>query len=252
MEKNSFNLLVLIWMAIALVLFPILLKVTAPYGRHTHRRWGTTIANRFGWIVMEIPALLCFIFFFYFSAPPERGISWIFLLLWGFHYLNRSLIFPLRIKTTGKEMPVIVMLLALVFNFINGSINGYHFGTLNPDYPISWMRDIRFISGSILFIGGMFINWYSDRILIDLRKNNRNGYSIPHGFLFRYISCPNFFGEIVEWAGFALMAWSLPALSFVLWSFTNLVPRALDHHRWYLDTFKDYPKDRKSIIPFLL
>ena len=149
-------------------------------------------------------------------------------------------------------MPVIIMILALFFNLVNGSVNGYHFGSIKPVYPVSWLWDIRFIAGSLLFVGGVIINWYADRILINLRKNNRNGYSIPKGFLFRYISCPNFFGEIIEWTGFAIMAWSLPALAFVIWSLTNLVPRALDHHRWYIKTFEEYPKSRKAIIPFIL
>jgi hypothetical protein len=48
------------------------------------------------------------------------------------------------------------------------------------------------------------------------------------------------------------MAWNLPAFSFALWTAVNLIPRALDHHRWYLKTFPDYPKERKAVIPFLV
>ena len=61
-----------------------------------------------------------------------------------------------------------------------------------------------------------------------------------------------FFGEILEWTGFAIMTWSPAALVFALWSFFNLVPRALDHHKWYKKTFPDYPKERKAILPRLL
>ncbi len=252
MEYNRFELFVVIWIAFAVILFPILLKTTAPYGRHTKRDWGMSVSNRLGWIIMEFPALIVFAYFFFNSPVKERGVSWIFLTLWAFHYLNRSLIFPFRIKTTGKEMPVVIMTLAIFFNLVNGYVNGYYFGTIMPLYPLSWLWNIRFILGLILFIGGLVINWISDKILIDLRKDSSNGYSIPRGFLFNYISCPNFFGEIIEWTGFALMAWSLPAFSFVVWSFTNLVPRALDHHRWYHITFEDYPKNRKAIIPYIL
>lgn len=101
-------------------------------------------------------------------------------------------------------MPIVIMTLALFFNLVNGYINGYHFGSVKPLYSLSWLWDIRFISGMILFVGGMVINWYSDKILIELRKKTRNGYSIPRGFLFRYISCPNFFGEIIEWSALLL------------------------------------------------
>jgi hypothetical protein len=47
------------------------------------------------------------------------------------------------------------------------------------------------------------------------------------------------------------MAWNLPALSFAIWTFANLVPRALNHHNWYKDKFPDYPKNRKAVFPFL-
>ena len=82
----------------------------------------------------------------------------------------------------------------------------------------------------LLFVGGMAINQWSDTRLIGLRKNG-NGYQIPRGGLFERISCPNHFGEIVEWTGFAILCWSVPALSFAVWTAANLIPRALSH-RW--------------------
>ncbi|MBP7389456.1 MAG: hypothetical protein KA841_03570, partial [Chitinophagales bacterium] len=78
------------------------------------------------------------------------------------------------------------------------------------------------------------------------------GYKIPNGFLFKYISCPNHFGEMVEWFGFALMMGQLPAYAFALWTIVNLMPRALDHHRWYREKFADYPKERNAVVPFIL
>jgi len=252
MDKSLFNQFVYIWIIIALILFPILLKITAPYGRHSNREWGMTVPNRLGWVVMELPALLVFVYFFLNSTSAERGISWMFLVLWVFHYTNRSIVFPIRIRTSGKSMPIVIVFFALIFNAVNGYINGFHFGVIKPVYTVSWLTDIRFLTGIILFVGGMVINWYSDKILIELRKNSRNGYKTPYGFLFRYVSCPNFLGELIEWIGFAILTWSLPALAFVIWSFTNLIPRALDHHRWYHRKFENYPENRKAIIPFIL
>ena len=106
--------------------------------------------------------------------------------------------------------------------------------------------------GALIFLSGFFINLQSDQILISLRKGEERGYKIPHGGLFKYISCPNHFGEMIEWIGFAIMAWSLPAFSFALWTVANLLPRARSHHRWYGEYFDDYPKDRKAVVPFLI
>jgi len=85
-----------------------------------------------------------------------------------------------------------------------------------------------------------------------LRKPGETGYKIPTGFLFRWVSCPNHFGEIVEWVGFSILIGALPGWSFALWTFVNLVPRTLDHHRWYKAKFGNYPSERKAVIPFLL
>jgi 3-oxo-5-alpha-steroid 4-dehydrogenase 1 len=95
------------------------------------------------------------------------------------------------------------------------------------------------------------MNLWADSILLGLRNSERRHYSVPQGGLFRAISCPNYLGEIVEWGGFALMAWSLPALSFFIWTAVNLIPRALNHHHWYKKQFEDYPPERRALIPFL-
>ena len=119
-------------------------------------------------------------------------------------------------------------------------------------YTTDWFLQINFWVGALVFVTGVIINLQSDHILISLRKGNEKGYKIPYGGLFKYISCPNHFGEMVEWIGFAIMAWSLPAFSFALWTIANLLPRAMSHHRWYKAYFEDYPKSRRAAIPFLV
>jgi len=111
---------------------------------------------------------------------------------------------------------------------------------------------LRFIIGVLLFFGGLAINIHSDYILRNLRKPGESGYKIPKGGLFSYVSGANFFGEIVEWIGFALATGTLAAWAFALFTASNIGPRAWHHHQWYIEKFKDYPKNRKAIIPFLL
>ncbi len=200
---------------------------------------------------MELPAVLVFSYFFLTGHQEKTLVAWSFLTFWLFHYLHRSIIFPFRQKTKGKRMPIVIMLSAIFFNFVNGYLNGHYLGSLSF-YSLSWFYDARFIGGFTVLIIGLAINWHSDTILINLRNPDEQGYKIPYGGLFQRVSCPNYLGEIIEWSGFALMTWSLPALSFVLWTMANLVPRALAHHKWYHQTFEDYPKERKAIIPFVL
>jgi protein-S-isoprenylcysteine O-methyltransferase Ste14 len=67
--------------------------------------------------------------------------------------------------------------------------------------------------------------------------------------LFEWVSCPNYLGEIVAWAGWALATWSPAGLVFAVWTFANLAPRAWSHHRWYRSNFPEYPKERKALVP---
>jgi 3-oxo-5-alpha-steroid 4-dehydrogenase 1 len=53
-------------------------------------------------------------------------------------------------------------------------------------------------------------------------------YYIPKGGMFKYVSGANFFGEIVEWSGFAMACgFSIPAVSFALSTAFNIAPRAM-------------------------
>ncbi|MCB0617631.1 MAG: DUF1295 domain-containing protein, partial [Saprospiraceae bacterium] len=252
MSLELFNQLVIAWIILAVLLFPIQLKVTAPYGRHTRSSWGLLIDNRLGWVLMEIVSPLLFGGFFLLGSNPKTGPMWIFFALWMLHYLNRSIIFPLRTRTTGKRIPLAIVGSAIFFNVVNGFTNGYYLGSLGEPYPESWLSDPRFLVGLAIFLTGAFINLQSDQILLNLRKPGETGYKIPRGGLFRYLSCPNLFGEIVEWAGFAVMCWNLPALGFAVWTAANLIPRALSHHRWYREQFADYPPERKAVVPGIL
>lgn len=252
MTTAAFESFVWAWIAIALMVFLVLLYIPAPYGRHTKKNWGPMIPNRIGWFFMELPALVVFAYFVLRGGGTQNVIIMVAAALWIIHYTNRALLFPLRIKTAQKKMPLAIAGMAFFFNVINGFVNGYWFGYLSDPYPDNWLYDPRFIIGIVLFITGFAINQYYDHQLIGLRRNHENSYVIPRGGLFDYVSCPNFFGEILEWLGFAILTWCLPSFSFFIWSACNLIPRAIDHHRWYQTYFEDYPENRKAVILYVI
>lgn len=151
---------------------------------------------------------------------------------------------------------IFVVAMAVGFNLVNGWSNAKFLIYLKPGD----VTQIRAIIGLSLFAIGMIINIHSDSILISLRSNqtkkeedNGEKYKIPYGGMFEYVSCANYFGEIIEWLGYAIFINHCAAWIFVLWTCANLVPRALSVHRWYAEKFGDrYPKDRKAVIPFIL
>lgn len=252
-SHENFNIICWTWIAIGvIILLPILFKIIQPYGRHSNSNWGPMINNRLGWIIMELPALFVFL---YFANQTSNWFNFMLVIavsLWGIHYFNRVFIYPFLLKTKGKKMPVVIMLSAISFNIVNGFLNGYWLAHFAPEDKIEFSTDLRLVIGAIIFAIGFFINQYYDRILINLRKGKSKGYQIPYGGLFKYVSCPNFLGEIISWIGFFVVTLSLPAFSFLVWTLANLIPRALDHHKWYKSEFAEYPAKRKAIFPFLM
>ena len=237
------------WIGLAVIIFFLLLKITAPYGRHTSASWGPLVSNKYGWLLMEFPALVVLCFFLIPAYDKVSFVSWFMIALFCFHYINRTFIFPFRLHTKGKKMPLVIVASGIFFNLVNGFSLGYFF-TRFATYTNEWFTDIRFISGLLIFLAGMLINWRADNMLIGLRKPGETHYVIPEGWLFNKISCPNLLGELIEWAGFAILCWNLPALTFFIWTAANLIPRALSHHKWYKENFKEYPAGRKAIVPF--
>jgi protein-S-isoprenylcysteine O-methyltransferase Ste14 len=248
----SFTTLVYGWILVAVLSFIVLLGVRAPYGRYSTEGRGPSVPHRVGWIAMEVVSPIAFILFFLAGDGPKTGAMWLFAALWWAHYLNRALIYPLRQKTLGKRMPVAIMGSAMLFNGMNGYLNGHYFGAIAAPYEVAWLTDPRFLTGLVTFMAGALVNVHADQVLLGLRRPGETSYRIPEGGLYRWVSCPNYLGEIVEWMGFALLTWSLPAVSFAVWTAANLIPRALAHHRWYLERFPDYPARRKALIPGLL
>lgn len=246
-EGALFNGLIIAWIALAAATFIALFFVTAPYGRHGRRGWGPGISHRIGWIVMEAPAALVFLLCF--IVGNKTVTSWVFLLLWEAHYVHRSFIYPTTLRGPERRMPLVIVGSAFFFNAVNGYLNGRYLFTLSGGYPRRWLGDPRFLAGLGVFVAGYALNRWADIVLRRLRRPGEAGYKIPRGGLYRWISCPNYLGEIVEWAGWALLTWSLPGLVFALWTAANLAPRARAHHGWYREHLEEYPPERKALVP---
>ena len=250
-EQTIFNYLIISGFALAAAVFILLFFINAPYGRYISKGWGITINNRIGWVIMEAAAPLVFIVLFIFGSNTNTIPMLIFLGMWEAHYVHRSFIYPWSIRSVNRQMPLIVIFFALLFNTFNAYINSRYIYTLSNGYNNEWLADPRFIIGLVIFIIGFVINRQADRILRDLREPDETVYRIPYGSLYRWISCPNYLGEIIIWFGWAVATWSLPGLVFLVWTAANLIPRARAHHLWYRRHFPDYPPERKALVPLI-
>ncbi len=249
MSEDIYTLLLWVMIVLAPIVLLVLLFISAPYGRYERPGWGPVVSGRTGWLVMEAPASLLMLAVF--LLVPVSPVIFVFLAIWQIHYLHRAFIYPFSLRG-ARDMPVLVVLMAVVFNTANAVLNGGHF-ILHADwYSLDWFQTLHFWVGLLLFFAGFFVTKRADAVLRNLRAPGECGYRIPSGPLYRWVSCPNYLGEIIQWTGWAVMTLSPAGWVFLLWTIANLLPRAISHHRWYRANFAEYPQSRRALIPTIL
>ncbi len=253
-QPGCFNIFLSVMALTAVVVFVALHFVEAGYGVMYTRRWGVTVNNRIGWIMMEAPVFVAMALLWWFSGRRTETAPVVMFLLFELHYFQRSFVFPFLIKGKGK-MPLSIIVMGVVFNTLNALMQGGWIFYVSPEgrYPVSWLWSWQFIAGTAVFFAGMWINIQSDSIIRNLRRPGDTGHYIPRGGMFRYVSSANYFGEWVEWTGFAILTWSWAGAVFSLWTFANLAPRACKLRQRYEKEFGDefIRLRRRSIIPFI-
>jgi protein-S-isoprenylcysteine O-methyltransferase Ste14 len=243
---------------LACLVLPVLIFVAAPYGRHYHRGWGPVLHSRTAWLIMEVPAVLVIAVVYVAANGRAPGsLDWVYLLLWEIHYVYRTFIYPLLLRGSRRTFPLVVALMAMGFNVMNGYVNGYALFVERPAVTaVCELLCSRAAVGLALFAAGLSVNIWSDAIIRDLRRDlqeegNGQRYGVPRGGLFRWVSNPHYLGEIVEWIGWALFAGTWAGWAFAIFTVANLLPRAVANHRWYHDTFPEYPDDRRILVPYV-
>ena len=248
-ELAFFDWLLAVAFGLAVVVFVLLFFVTAPYGRHVRQGWGPGLRSRLAWVVMEAPSPILFAVLFLMGNNPVTVTSVAFLVMWEVHYVHRAFLYPFSLRGAVRKMPVVVVGMGILFNLMNAYLNGRWLFHFSSGYGAGWLYDPRFVGGTALFVIGYFINRQADLALRSLRREGESGYQVSNSFFHRLVSSPNYLGEIVIWTGWAVATWSLPGAAFAVWTFANLAPRARTNHRWYHETFPDYPPERKALLP---
>lgn len=253
--QHSTYIIVLQAMTVLAVMVYIALQhFKAGYGFLRTPQWGPTVPNRIGWVLMEAPVFVAMLLFYLAAADRTQLVTSLFTAFFLLHYFQRSFIFPMLIKGKGR-MPVSIILMGVTFNLINVYMLGSWLFLHAPEgrYGTEWLATPQFVAGTVIFFAGMFINIQSDRIIRNLRRPGDNRHYIPKGGMFRYVSSANYFGEITEWFGFAVLTWSLPGAIFCIWTFANLAPRANSLYEKYTEEFGEEftSLKRKRVLPFI-
>jgi 3-oxo-5-alpha-steroid 4-dehydrogenase 1 len=248
-ERVLHTFLLIVSYVLAMLVFWRSFLAPAPYGRYAGSVTRRSLASKWGWVAMELPAVLVAGAMFSIGEQSNTPPAYAFLAMWMTHYAQRAFIYPLLRHDEGKRIPLRIVTLGVVFNVLNGYLNGRWVWHLSGGYPDRWLVDPRFVGGAIVFLAGYGINRHADSVLHRLRASGQTHYGIPLGGLYHWVSCPNYLGEIIEWTGWAIATWSWAGLGFAVWTAANLAPRAWFHHEWYRGRFADYPSQRRALLP---
>jgi len=182
-------------------------------------------------------------------ADTQSIPNLIVLIMWELHYLHRGFVTPWFMRFSTLTIPLFID----GGTFAGNAIITYSVASFvgAATYPTDWVKDPRFIIGCVLYVVGYVTNKWADIHLRGLRKPGDTGYVIPTAGLFHYITCPNYFGETLEWTGVLLVSWTWGAVVWLAFVLSTFIPRSIYNHRWYHSKFPDYPPNRKRLIPFI-
>ncbi|CAG9836980.1 unnamed protein product [Diabrotica balteata] len=109
----------------------------------------------------------------------------------------------------------------------------------------------------LLFLWAWWHQYKATEILANLRKNKSgqiitSDHKLPRGDWFEYISSPLQAAEIVMYTALTIiLRYNITWFFVYAWVIVNQVETMLLSHWWYQETFRDLPKKRKAVIPFV-
>ena len=192
-----------VMIASAILTFCGLSFFAAPYGKYSSAKgFGPLMPAQIAWAVMESPNLWvsCLVYYYrdlHTKTTIGNNMNKLALFCFLLHYVNRSIIYPWRMRSSAcTPMPLSVMLAAFVFCSWNGFNQAAALVLVN-DVPTD-ASNLRCMVGTVVFLVGFYINVTSDNNLVNAKKLSaeQNGgvskYVIPRGGMFEYVSSANY------------------------------------------------------------
>ena len=241
---------------------------------------GCPLPQRLAHILSDFPTgcvLSLIVFIFVPSLSPRSPPSIAMIAFWQLHYVQRGLMHPLCMRYSARTTPLSICAGGFLANAVFAPAVALHLAL--TDYPSpTYFYDPRFVLGTLLFLIGYAINRWADWRLRSLRtassatptpttagtidatggSKQPSRYFVPRGGLFEWICCPGYFGELLEWCGFALLSSSVVGVLWVAFAMSTFLPRSRDTRRWYASHFdaslipRQGGSQWKALIPFVI
>ena len=247
---STYNTFLAVMAIVAVFVFIALHFVKAGYGYLYNPKYGFPLPNKLAWVLMEAPVFITMWILWYLSGASFTAVTLVLFSIIQIHYFQRSFIFPLLMRGKSK-MPLGLVAMGMLFNTLNACMQGgwiFYYGNYE-----GWMSKPYIYIGAAVWLFGFITNLHSDYTIRHLRKPGDTKHYIPRKGFYRYVTSANYFGELTEWIGYAILTWSPAGLLFAIWTFANLGPRAKSLTEKYEKEFgEEYTRlNKKHIIPFI-
>jgi len=183
------------------------------------------------------------------ASTPLNMSQKVAFLLWMTHYTKR-LLETLFVHEFGTlTMPVFNLFKNCLYYWGFAAGVGYNVNIPNEKELASW----HLIIGFPWFCIFMVLNFICHLRLKYMRRPGSNDFVIPHGGLFEYITCPNYFCEIMTWVGFNILTGFTPAgIAFNICGTLQMIQWATQRRDKFIKLFgSKWPKKRWVLFPFI-
>jgi len=223
----------------------------AGYSKFAHKDKNFKVPTRLAMLTLYSPACLVALYAMLYLSPTSGGNGREVLVcgLVAVHFAKRILEVLFVHKYSGTMDGDIMCVITLSYT-ISSMIITYQQRHIDA-YSGPW-DDFALWAGLNMFSIGQVGNLYHHVILANLRKEDgEQKYVLPSGGLFRFVTTPHYFFELVAWFGVACVSQQLNVLLVAAGMTSYLSGRAVATTRWYQSKFADYPAERRHLVPFL-
>lgn len=224
----------------------------AGYSKFADPKKSYKVPSRIGMLLLYSPAFVVSLGYLR-SAPKSNGNGreWLTAALLAVHFGKRVFECLFVHKYSGTMDGD--FLVPISMSYVMTAALSAHQQLQIKDYSHPWSGPVYGI-GLGMAIVGQAGNFYHHLLLSRLRKDgNSSGerYVIPSGGLFRFVTMPHYFFELIAWLGLACVTQQMNGFLTLCDMTSYLAGRSVATTRWYKSKFANYPIERKHLIPFL-
>ncbi|KAH3773590.1 very-long-chain enoyl-CoA reductase-like [Dreissena polymorpha] len=190
------------------------------------------------------------------AGSPRKTVINLAAVCWSAHYAKRLLETVFVHHFSHATMPIMNIFRNSAYYWGFASLVAYFVN--HPLYTSPSFGDLQVYAGLGMFTIAELGNLSIHLAFSSMRPKGSTVRKIPYPTgnpftsLFNLVSCPNYTYEALAWIGFSVMTQCLPAALFAVCGFYQMTVWAIGKHKNYKREFSNYPRGRKSIVPFLI